>query len=110
MPALWLIILGAATVVCAVMTAIFSDRMAKELRNTGEAQYENPRVIPGSPIRQNDLLVNHRQRFPHSSTRRMYKIFGYLLYGFVVALTLSWIVQQHHVKMERLKPLDLTDR
>ncbi len=101
--------LGVVTVVCAVMTAIYSDRMARELRDTGEARYENPRVIPGSPYRQNDLLVNHRQRFPQSPTRRMYKIFGSLLYGSIVAIMVSLVVQQHHARMKQLQPLTSTD-
>ncbi len=105
---LWKIIIGVITVVCAMMTAIYSDRMARELRNTGEARYENPRVIPGGPYRQNDLLVNHRQRFPQSPTRRMYKIFGSLLYGSIVAIMVSLVVQQHYARMKQLQPLTST--
>ena len=110
MPPLWQIILGAVTVICSVLTAVYSDRMAKELRNTGEARYDNPRVIPGSPYRQNDLLVNYRQRFPNSRTSRTYTIFAYLMYGSIMAVLISLSVQQHQTRMEQSQPLNTTDR
>jgi hypothetical protein len=58
-------ILASAAVGCAVMSAIYNDRMAKELRETGEARYADPRLTPGRPLsrRKSDLEFNHEPAF-----------------------------------------------
>jgi hypothetical protein len=89
-------ILASAAVGCAVMSAIYNDRMAKELRETGEARYADPRLTPGRPLsrRKSDLEFNHEQRFPQSSTRRNWKIFINSFAVLLSALPITLIVHR----------------
>jgi hypothetical protein len=73
-------ILAAAAVGCAVMSAIYNDRMAKELRETGEARYADPRLTPGRQLsrRKSDLEFNHEQRFTKLDTAKLENFYQFV--------------------------------
>jgi hypothetical protein len=105
----WVLIVLA--IVFAVMAANCSDRMARELRETGEARYENPYVIPGRGLRrfQSDLQVNDHERFPHRTLRRKAQIYSGLACLFLAALLLT-LPGRHSFSTKRIESSKGADR
>jgi hypothetical protein len=102
MPSLIQFAIGSLAVVCFVVSAVASDRMARELRHTGEARYQNPRVRPGVGFQRYkwDLGMNYSERFPArkalKTTASISGMLGALLIG---SLLLTWTLS-HRRAME----------
>jgi hypothetical protein len=102
------LVLGASAIVCAVMAAIYSDRMAKDLRGTGEARYANPWVIPGRRLyRRSDLHDNYRERFPQSSLPSKTRFFTF--FAVILFLATCWTLprQQHVTTQQEIDQINL---
>ena len=109
MPSLTQLSLGLIAAACFITCAVCSDRMARELRHTGEARYDNPWVRPGNPWRRSassDLSRNYRERFPDRKRIRRVSSISAILGS---ALLMMLMLTLPHPHTHRPEPIETSN-